>query len=151
MRRAWATSRGEALVRRVRRPCASDLGNHYPYNDPRARARLQWDPPTAQQVFDTALAFAVINRQFDVADFLLEHGADINTRWNSHEPASILHHLVFYGSYESMQFLIDRGIDMTIKDYRWNSTSQGWALYGKKDEKMAQWLENAERERELRR
>jgi hypothetical protein len=33
-------------------------------------------------------------RHFDVADFLLEHGADINTRWASHEPASILHHLV---------------------------------------------------------
>jgi len=47
-----------------------------------------------------------------------------------------------------MQFLIDRGIDMAIKDYRWNSTAQGWALYGKKDEKMAQWLEEAERRRE---
>ena len=52
------------------------------------------------------------------------------------------------GNYESMQFLIDRGIDMAIKDYRWNSTAQGWALYGKKDEKMAQWLEEAERRRE---
>ena len=70
---------------------------------------------------DTALAWAVINHHFDVADFLLEHGADINTNWNSHEPASILHHLVFLpNSYESMRFLIDRGIDMNIKDYRWN-------------------------------
>ena len=60
-----------------------------------ARSHLQWDPPTAQQVLDVALALAVINRHFDVADFLLEHGADINTNWNSHEPASILHHLVF--------------------------------------------------------
>ena len=34
----------------------------------------------------------------------------------------------FTEHYESMQFLIDRGIDMTIKDYRWNSTAQGWAL-----------------------
>jgi ankyrin repeat protein len=107
--------------------------------------------PTAQQVLDTALAFSVINGHFDVADFLLERGADINTTWNSHEPASILHHLVFYGTYESMRFLIDRGIDMTIKDYRWNSTAQGWALYGKSDEKMAQWLEEAERQRELKR
>ena len=132
-------------------PALGDLDHHYPYNDARAREHLNWNPRTAQHIFDVALAFAVINRHFDVADFLLEHGADINTRWNSHEPASILHHLVFYGSYESMQFLIDRGIDMTIKDYRWNSTAQGWALYGKKDEKMAQWLEDAERERELRR
>jgi len=129
-------------------PALGDLDNHYPYNDPRARGHLQWSPPTLQQVLDVALAFSVINRHFDVADFLLARGADINTRWNSHEPASILHHLVFYGSYESMQFLIDRGIDMTIKDYRWNSNAQGWARYGANDEKMAQWLEDAERQRE---
>ena len=129
-------------------PRLGDLDNHYPYNDPRARGHLRWDPPTAQQVLDMALAFSVINRHFEVADFLLEHGADINTNWNSHEPASILHHLVFEDNYDSMRFLIDRGIDMTIKDYRWNSTAQGWALYGKKDQKMAQWLEDAERRRE---
>ena len=34
---------------------------------------------------------------------------------------------------------------MTIKDYRWNSTARGWALYANKDEKMARWLEDAER------
>jgi hypothetical protein len=46
--------------------------------------------------------------------------------------------------FDGADFLLER-IDMTIKDYRWNSTAQGWALYGKKDEKMAQWLEDAER------
>jgi hypothetical protein len=132
-------------------PALGDLDNHYPYNDARARGHLHWNPPTLQQVLDTALAFSVINGHFDVADFLLQHGADINTAWNSHEPASILHHLVFQDDYESMRFLVDRGIDMTIRDYRWNSTAQGWARYGKKDEKMAQWLEDAERQRELRR
>jgi hypothetical protein len=132
-------------------PALGDLDNHYPCNDPRARGHLQWDPPTLQQVLDTALAYSVVNRHFDVADFLLEHGANINTRWNSHEPASILHHLVFYGNYESMRFLIDRGIDTTINDFRWNSTAQGWARYGAKDEKMAQWLEDAERLRVLKR
>ena len=126
--------------------------DHYPYNDPRARGHLRWDPPAAQQVLDVALAFAVINRHFDVADFLLEHGANINTNWNSHEPASILHSLVFLPNpYESMQYLIDRGIDMTIKDYRWDSNAVGWARYGNSDEKMAQWLEEAERQRELKR
>lgn len=132
-------------------PRLGDLGNHYPSNDPRARGHLHWDPPTLQQVLDVALAFSVINRHFAVADFLLEHGADINTNWNSHEPASILHHLVFIAdSYESMQFLIDRGIDLTIKDYRWNSTAQGWALYGNNDPTMAEWLQDAERQRDQR-
>src|SRR5256884_3245021 len=46
------------------------------------------------------------NNHFEVADFLLGHGADINTNWSSHEPASILHELVyFHKNYEAMQFL----------------------------------------------
>ena len=134
-------------------PALGDLEKHFPCNDPHTLKHddLQWGAPTAQHVLDTALAWAVINRHFDVADFLLEHGADINTNWNSHEPASILHHLVFLpDSYESMRFLIARGIDMTIKDYRWDSNAVGWARYGKSDEKLAQWLEEAERQRETK-
>jgi hypothetical protein len=93
------------------------------------------------------LAFAVINRHFDVADFLLDHGANINTNWNSHEPASILHHLVFLPEpYESMQFLIDCS-DMHITDYRWNANAAGWTRFGNNDETMARWLEEAERQR----
>jgi hypothetical protein len=132
-------------------PALGDLDQHYPRTSPHVQAYddLHWGGPTAQHVLDTALAWTVINRQFDVADFLLEHGANVNTNWNSHEPASILHHLVFLPNpYESMQYLIDRGIDMTIKDYRWDSNAAGWARYGKSDEQMAQWLEQAERQRE---
>ena len=134
-------------------PALGDLDESLSLQRPaRARDTSSGATPTAQQVLDTALAWSVINRHFDVADFLLEHGADINTNWNSHEPASILHHLVFLPNpYESMRFLIDRGIDMTIKDYRWDSNARGWARYGNNDEKMAQWLEEAERQRELRR
>ena len=132
-------------------PALGDLDKHYPCNSPHARMYddLQWGPPTPQQVLYTALAWSVVNRHFDVADFLLEHGANVSTNWNSHEPASILHHLVFLPNpYESMQFLIDRGIDLTIRDYRWDATAQGWARVAAKDEKMAQWLEEEERRRE---
>jgi hypothetical protein len=129
------------------KPALGDIAKHAP-----ATSVGPWDHVGVQQVLDTALAWAVINRRFDVADFLLDHGADINTNWNSHEPASILHLLVFLPNpYESMQYLIDRGIDMTIKDYRWNSNAVGWARYGNGDEKMAQWLEEAERRRETKR
>jgi hypothetical protein len=127
-----------------------NLENHYPQTSPNLREHddLRWGAPAVQHVLDTALAFAVINGHFDVADFLLEHGANINTDWNSHEPASVLHHLVFLPNpYESMQFLIDRGIDMHITDYRWNSNAAGRARFGNNDEKMARWLEEAERQR----
>ena len=137
-------------------PALGDLENHYPSSPYMPKNRVeeysrQWGMPSEQRVLDTAFAWSVINRHFDVADFLLKRGADINTTWNSHEPASILHHLVILPNpYESMRFLIDRGIDMAIKDYRWGSNAVGWARYGNNDEKMAQWLEEAERQREQR-
>jgi hypothetical protein len=104
-----------------------------------------------QEVLDNALAYAVLNHHYEIADFLLEHGADINTRWSSHEPSSILHELVFRDDYEAMQFLIDRGIDMTIHDYRWDSTAEGWARYGANNPAMADWLAQAEQRRDNRR
>jgi len=146
---------GNGDLARVRRwfdaagkPALGDLANHFPANSAYARGNLQWGEPSVQQVLDTALAWAVLNGHFEVADFLLGHGADINTNWSSHEPASILHELVFHKNYEAMQFLIDRSIDMTIKDYRWDATAQGWAYYAAKDKEMAQWLGEAHQRRE---
>ena len=134
-------------------PALGDVENHYPCSPYMPKGRVdeyahQWGAQREQRVLDVAFAWSVMNSHFDVADFLLDHGADIDTTWSSHEPASILHELVFHGNYEAMRFLIDRGIDMTIKDYRWNATAQGWARHAAKDEKMAQWLEEAERQRE---
>ena len=134
-------------------PALGDLEHHYPCSPYMPKDRVeeyvrQWGPHNVQRILDTAFAWSVINGHLDVADFLLEHGADIDTTWSSHEPASILHELVFHANYESMQFLVDHGIDMTIKDYRWNGTAQGWALYAAKDPKMAEWLEEAQRRRE---
>ena len=133
-------------------PALGDVENHYPHSPYMPKDRVeeyarQWGPHGLQRVLDSAFAWSVINGHLGVAEFLLEHGADLNTTWSSHEPASILHELVFHANYESMQFLIDHGIDMTIRDYRWNATAQGWAAHAAKDEKMAQWLEEAERRR----
>jgi hypothetical protein len=129
------------------KPALGDLANHAPATSVHPR-EPEWGKVGLQQVLDTALAWSVLNNHFEIADFLLAHGADINTNWSSHEPASILHELVWHKNYEAMQFLIDRGIDMTIKDYRWNSTAQGWAYYAANDEKMAQWLSEAQQRRE---
>jgi hypothetical protein len=130
------------------RPALGKLANHFPANDAWIRGNLQWGEPTVQQVLDTALAWAVLNGHFEIAEFMLGHGADINTNWSSHEPASILHELVWHKDYKAMQFLIDRGIDMTIEDYRWGGTAQGWAYYAAKDEQMAQWLHEEQQRRD---
>ena len=126
------------------KPALGDLANHFLANSAYTRRNLQWGAPSVQQVLDTALAWAVLNGHFEIADFLLGHGADINTNWSSHEPASILHELVFHENYQAMQFLIDRGINMTIVDYRWGATAQGWAYHAANNEKMAQWLGEAQ-------
>jgi hypothetical protein len=129
------------------KPALGDVANHAPATSTHPR-ESEWGEVGVQQVLDTALAWAVLNNHFEIADFLLGHGADINTNWSSHEPASIMHELVgFHKNYEAMQFLIDRGYDLTIADYRWGSTAQGWASYFK-DEKMAQWLGDAQQRRE---
>ncbi len=133
------------------KPALGELANHYPLADPHYCGDfVKWfgERPNAQRVLDTALAWAVMNNQFEVADFLLTRGADINTNWCSHEPATILHELVGHKNYEAMQFLIDRGIDMTVHDYRWHATAEGWARVAANDEKLGQFLQDAQQRQE---
>jgi hypothetical protein len=132
------------------RPRLGSLAQHHPINNPSGLRNLHWTPGNAQQVLDVALAWACMNHHFEIATFLLEHGANINTDWSTHEPASILHECAIHGDYEAAQFLIDHGIDMTILDYRWNAKAEGWARYAAKDEKMAELLASAERARKAK-
>jgi hypothetical protein len=120
-------------------PVLGSLADHYPANDPK-RADLGWGAMTTQMVLDVALAWAVLNRHFEVASFLLERGADINTNWSTHEPASILHEAAINGNEDAARFLIDHGVDLTMKDHRYDSTAEGWARYAAQDEGMANLL-----------
>jgi hypothetical protein len=123
------------------RPILGSLAHHYPGSDPQfPRADLHWGPPTTQQVLDIALAWAVLNRHFEIAKFLLERGANINTDWGTHEPASILHEAAIQGNEDAAKFLIDHGADLTMKDYRYQSNAEGWARYGSHDERMGDLL-----------
>jgi hypothetical protein len=123
------------------------LSQHHPANHPSWLRNLHWMPPNAQHILDVALAWACVNRQFEIADFLLEHGANINTDWSTHEPASILHECAVHANYEAAEFLVDRGIDMTIHDYRWDATAEGWARHAANDTNMADLLARAGRAR----
>jgi Ankyrin repeats (3 copies) len=127
-------------------PALGNPNDHYPGNDSGVRANLGGGPATAQQILDVALAWACMNRRLEIASFLLDHGADINTRWSTHEPASILHECALHNNYEAAKFLIDHGIDMTICDHRWGGTAEDWARYAAQNEEMADFLAAAEQE-----
>ena len=123
------------------RPALGSLAHHHPGSDPNFNAAdLGWGPVTTQHVLDIALAWAVLNKRFEIASFLLEHGADINTNWATHEPASILHEAAIQGNEDAATFLIEHGADLTIEDYRYRSTAEGWARYGSHNERMADLL-----------
>jgi hypothetical protein len=129
----WFNENGQAVL--------GSLAHHHPGSDPSfKRADLGWGPATTQQVLDVALAWACVNRHFEVASFLLERGADINTNWSTHEPASILHECAIHGNEDAVRFLIDHGADLTIKDYRYHATAEGWARHAAHNEPMADLL-----------
>ena len=94
-------------------------------------------------MLDIALAWAVLNRHLEIATFLLERGANINTDWATHEPASILHEAAIQGNEDAVRFLITHGADLTMTDYRYQANAEGWARYGSHDERMADLLATA--------
>ena len=65
------------------------------------------------------LTLACMNQHIEIADYLIKQGVDINTEWSLHEPATILHHLAFFGKLEMVQFLVECGADKSIKDFRY--------------------------------
>jgi hypothetical protein len=125
-------------------PVLGSLAQHHPGSDPNFKAvDLGWGPVTTQQVLDIALAWAVLNRHFEIASFLLARGADINTTWGTHEAASILHEAAIQGNEDAVRFLIEQGADLAITDHRYHSTAEGWARYGAGNEPMADLLKSA--------
>jgi hypothetical protein len=107
-------------------PNLGDVQLHYPFgSSPQV---------SVQDILDRSLAWAVQNGEYVTADFMLEHGADINTRWSTHEPASILHECAIAGRMEQIKYLVGHGIDLEIVDHRFESTAEGWARFNGQDE-----------------
>jgi len=67
-----------------------------------------------------------------LAKFLLEKDADINCRGFFGAPG--LHWAAIHGNKAMVEFLIERGADLTLRDQQFNSTALGWALEGKQTE-----------------
>jgi len=109
--------------------------------DPTLYACAPGESPLAsvQEIVDRALAWAVQNGNYQIADYLLDHGANINTRWSTHEPASILHECAFAGRMEQVVYLVRKGIDVTLRDHRHDATPEDWARHAGQKE-VAEYL-----------
>ena len=99
---------------------------------------------TRENVLSQALCFACMHGRLDVAHFLLSQGAAINAIVPGLDSrATILHLAVsMNGGLRDMpwsigpvvQFLVEHGADLTIRDEHYRSTLLGWALHLGQDE-----------------
>jgi hypothetical protein len=88
------------------------------------------DPPdTYEGLISEAFYIAARNGHLDVAEFLLEKGADINCR--GFFGASGLHWAAINGHKPLVNFLVAHGADIHLRDEEFHSTPLGWALEGK--------------------
>ena len=124
----WFDATGALLI--------SDHRPHNPYSEHSPNT-------TDQEILDRSFAWAVRSEQFHIADFLLERGADLNTRWGTHEAASVLHECAYAGDLAQVRYLVRKGIDRTMVDARHGATAQGWAEFAGHDE-VARFLASEE-------
>jgi len=92
---------------------------------------------TRANILSQALYFACVHNELEVADFLLERGADINAIVPGLDvKATILHRVASLGVIEPrlriIRFLLDRGASLSARDQEFHSTPIGWADHCKR-------------------
>ena len=103
--------------------------------------------PNAIGWTQTPLMFAVCQfltepypRWKEVVDMLLEAGADINARSTGGTPGwTALHHAIMKGHVDAVAHLVDRGIDLSIKNDDAGETGLDLVKFMRSHEKRRQW------------
>ncbi|HEX9622230.1 MAG TPA: hypothetical protein VF989_18920 [Polyangiaceae bacterium] len=74
-----------------------------------------------------ALGLACMNEQLDVAEYLLERGADIDGPWGTHQAATVLHEMAGHGKMTAIAFLVEHGAALDRRDAGYGAFAHGWA------------------------
>ena len=64
----------------------------------------------------TPLHIAILSSQFQVADLLMENGADINAKASDSAGGTPLHWAAWWGNKVSVEFLLNKGADINAQD-----------------------------------
>jgi uncharacterized protein len=84
-----------------------------------------------QGVINNAFVYACMHGHIDAAILLLDKGAQINVIPGGFDYSGTgLHYAAFNGRRAMVEFLIQRGADVHIKDTKIGSTADGWAEAG---------------------
>jgi ankyrin repeat protein len=114
--RQWVGEQGELLAAPGHRPNWADVGG--PGGAPPT------DDPA--EVIGEAFVFAGANGRRDVADYLLDTGADIDSR--PYRNTTALHFAVQFRKLDMVRRLLRRGASTTIEDDQYHSDARGWAV-----------------------
>ncbi len=88
-----------------------------------------------QSVVNNAFVFACMHGHIDAAALLLSKGAQINTIPGGFDYSGTgLHYAALNGHRAMVEFLIQNGADVTIKDEKVGGTPAGWADHGRHPE-----------------
>jgi ankyrin repeat protein len=94
---------------------------------PFRRKQLEGGP---QDLIDNALIYSCISNRIEAAECLLRRGARINAIPPGFDYAgTALHYAAYFGHRELVDFLIDRGARLDIKDTKVNALAAGWAAH----------------------
>jgi hypothetical protein len=84
-----------------------------------------------QEIINNAFVYACMHNQIEAAKLLLQRGAQINAVPPGFDySGSGLHYAALNGHRPMVEFLIDQGADVSVKDTKVHSTAAGWANHG---------------------
>jgi hypothetical protein len=84
-----------------------------------------------QDIINNAFIYACNNNQIDAARLLIEKGAQVNAMPPGFDYSGTgLHYAALNGHRVLVDFLLERGADVNVKDTKVGSTAAGWADHG---------------------
>jgi ankyrin repeat protein len=90
----------------------------------------QWSNDS-QDIINNAFVYACMHNQLDAAHLLLKRGANIDAIPPGFDYSGTgLHYAALNGHREMVEFLVEQGAQVDIKDTKVNSTPSGWADHG---------------------